>query len=76
MCRDGRRLACRALERRHIGRRCCLRVRRDVVVGDLELAHGKPPVILFRAKNGTRSLLFPDLGRRVILSRAALVAQL
>ena len=45
MCRDGRRLACRALERRHIGRGCCLRVRRDVVVGDLELAHGKPPVI-------------------------------
>src|SRR5260370_9254121 len=40
MGRDGRGVAFRALERRHMGRRRSLRVRRNVVVGDLELAHG------------------------------------
>ena len=45
MRRDRRRLPFRALERRHIGRRSSLRVRRNVVVGDLELAHGIPPII-------------------------------
>ena len=42
--RDGRRLSCRALERRHIGRRSSLRVRRNGGIGDVELAHGAPPV--------------------------------
>ncbi len=44
IARDGRRLPFRALERRHIGRRNSLRVRRNVVLGELELAHGTPPV--------------------------------
>jgi hypothetical protein len=43
--RDGRLLPCRALERRHIGRRNSLYVRRNVVPGDLGLAHGTPPII-------------------------------
>ncbi len=59
--RDGRRLPCRALERRHIGRRSSLRVRRNVVVGDLDLAHGTPPVIS-GLNRGTQSLRFPDHG--------------
>ena len=45
MRRDRRRLPFRALERRHIGRPYLVRVRRDVVVGDLKLAHGTPPII-------------------------------
>ncbi len=42
MRRDRRRLAFRALERRHIGRRSSLLVRRDIGFGDIELAHGTP----------------------------------
>src|SRR5204863_7334614 len=44
MRRDGRRLPFRALERRHIGRRSSLLVR-ALVVGDIERAHGTPPII-------------------------------
>ena len=42
---DRRRLPFRALQRRHIGRRRSLRVRPNVVVGDLELARGIPPIV-------------------------------
>ena len=55
---DRRRLPCRALERRHIGRRNPLRLRCDVVVGELELAHGAPPFV--RPHRGTPGLHFPD----------------
>ncbi len=44
MRRDRRRLPFRALELRHIGRRRFLSIR-DVVVGDIERAHGIPPII-------------------------------
>ena len=43
--RDGRRLPSGALERWHIGRRRFLRIRCDVAVCELELAHGTPPII-------------------------------
>src|SRR5213082_2974742 len=43
MRRDGRRLPFRALERRHVGRRGFLRVCRNLVAGEIELAHGTPP---------------------------------
>ncbi len=42
MRRDGRRLPFRALQRRHIGRG---RFLRDLVIGDIERAHGTPPTI-------------------------------
>ncbi len=41
---DRLRLSCRALERRHIGDRTVVWVR-DLVVGDIERAHGTPPII-------------------------------
>jgi hypothetical protein len=44
--RRDRRLPFGALERRHIGRGCSLRLRRSVVAGDLEPADGIPPIIL------------------------------
>ena len=56
--RDRRRLAFRALQRRHIGRRNLLRVRSNVALGELKLAHGRPPV--GSADGGTGSLGFPD----------------
>ena len=58
MRRDGRRLACRALERWHIGRLCCRCVRHDVVLGEFEwlMAH----LQLVRHHGGTRILGFPD----------------
>jgi hypothetical protein len=39
------RLSCRALERRHIGDRTVVWVRSDVGVGDIERAHGTPPIV-------------------------------
>src|SRR6516164_757586 len=41
---DRLRLSCRALERRHISDRTVVWVR-DLVVGDIERAHGIPPIV-------------------------------
>ncbi len=41
---DRLRLSCRALKRRQIGDRTVMRVR-DLVVGDIERAHGTPPIV-------------------------------
>jgi hypothetical protein len=46
MRRDRLGLACRALQRRHIGHCTVVGVRCDAVVGNLKLAHDSPPVIL------------------------------